>query len=700
MVESADVELTTRVQNPSDVASGVDCDVGDGLFATSFANTVNTLAMPKLADPSLLNVVFNYRTSGHTCLFGSGDTTSCCDSQTFGSTINKDTVIVGLENIAEFLDISAVNVKLTLAHELGHALGLSHDTAAGHCTTPDNSDLMCNGDSLGQTVSDHVEGCEVWEGKAQSPTPLNCAPRGDADGLLTCSLARAGARARLPDATPPTLSLGPDQTVECTSPAGATVPLSSNAADPESGISSVLWTENGTSIGGGAQISPVVPLGTSTFSAIATNGKVLTSTGNVKVTVQDTAPPVVSATSAISLTGCASGGSLTLTPPTATDVGSASVTVTGSVVSSGGTPLNPPLPVTNGQVVLAPGSYVVEWTATDAHGNTAKAQQSVSVLACMTAADSFMVGNGAQIKTPEGTPVDLVNLGAGTVELGVQASTGGITSRGVVQLDDRSVVNGSIRTAATLTRQNQVTVSGSVTEHAALSLPVGPTISGTWPTSPASAIDIEPNHVLALHAGSFLSLAVKTGAVLTLAPGAYYFTSLATEPGSTMRTSGATTINVRDAITHRGSVLDGSGNPSASALRFWGTSAVSLEPGWFGSVLAPSAAVMIGGAPSTSFRGQIFAKRIEVRPNVVIVATTPPTGGLLQVQSLHPGESGKRDILPASAASFDGESSCTIAQLGKRRDPSRALFTLLVVVGSIAVRRRRIVARKRTSTRA
>ncbi len=87
VVESADVELTTRVQNPSDVASGVDCDVGDGLFATSFANTVNTLAMPKLADPSLLNVVFNYRTSGHTCLFGSGDTTSCCDSQTFGSTI-------------------------------------------------------------------------------------------------------------------------------------------------------------------------------------------------------------------------------------------------------------------------------------------------------------------------------------------------------------------------------------------------------------------------------------------------------------------------------------------------------------------------------------------------------------------------------------------------------------------------------------
>jgi hypothetical protein len=683
-VETDNVELVTRYPNADANVPNTDCESG-GLFDVSFADAFNSLAQPLLKHPSLLNVYFIYRISAPSCMLG--EESACCDEDSVGLTVNKNTVLIAMDNIDQDLSITGLNVSLALSHELGHALGLGHDGGQGRCTDdPLTQDLMCNAES-GANLTDHIAGCDVRDGITLSPLPNNCVPQADQAATATCALARTGAKARLPDPTPPTLDLGPDQTVECTSSAGAQVTLNSNAADPESEIVGVGWFANGgTNLGSGLQISATLPIGTTTVSADATNGKGQSAGDSVVITVRDTTPPVLSAVAATTTPSCASAGAITLPIPSATDTCSQTVNVTGTVISNNGTALSPPIPVTNGQVTLDPGTYVVQWSATDAQGNTSTEQQTVSVLACLTAGDSFFAADRVQLVTLDGKPVQIVNLGTGTVDVGVQAHTGSIISRGQVSLRDRSFVEGSIRTASTVVKQNQVTVTGAITQHATVNVPSPPTITGSWPTSNSGAIDLEPDTKRTLQPGSYLGLSVKSRATLTLAAGTYFFTSFSTEPGSFITAQGATTINVRDSVTHRGAIQNAAKQPAPAALRYRGTLTASLEPGWYGSVLAPSATVTIGGAPSVNFRGQLFAKRVEVSPGITIIADNPPSGGLLQTTSFDTTRRAEDGSLPiADAGSFPDASGCAIGLAPRGRPTSLAIFAFV----ALAVARRR-----------
>jgi hypothetical protein len=58
--------------------------------------------------------------------------------------------------------------ELTLAHEIGHALGMDDLTATG-C----NNNLMCQ---YGGGETAHIAGCELRDGQPVSPLPYNCIP--------------------------------------------------------------------------------------------------------------------------------------------------------------------------------------------------------------------------------------------------------------------------------------------------------------------------------------------------------------------------------------------------------------------------------------------------------------------------------------------------------------------------------------------
>ncbi len=170
-----------------------------------------------------------------------------------------------------------------------------------------------------------------------------------------------------PPNTPPVAEAGPDQTVECTSPSGASVTLDgSGSTDPDGDLLTYTWDGP---FGMATGESPIVnmPMNTSPTIANVTltvSDSTETNTDNVIITVQDTTPPAITAPDDVSVEQTSfSGTSVTLGTPTVSDICDA----------------NPV--VTNDAPALFPqGSTTVTWTATDASGNFNTAKQTVTVL--------------------------------------------------------------------------------------------------------------------------------------------------------------------------------------------------------------------------------------------------------------------------------------------------------------------------------
>ncbi|TLY39632.1 MAG: hypothetical protein E6K58_13155 [Nitrospirae bacterium] len=94
---------------------------------------------------------------------------------------------------------------------------------------------------------------------------------------------------------PPTVQAGPDQTVGCQNPSGATVTLNGTASsDPDGDPLTFTWTDSfGTVQGPTPQVT--LPLGTHTVTLTVDDGKGGIASGTVKITVVDTKSPAVTA---------------------------------------------------------------------------------------------------------------------------------------------------------------------------------------------------------------------------------------------------------------------------------------------------------------------------------------------------------------------------------------------------------------------
>ena len=95
--------------------------------------------------------------------------------------------------------------------------------------------------------------------------------------------------------TPPVADAGPDQIVECTSPAGASVTLDGSASfDPDGDTLTFTWTDElNNVIATGPTPTVSVALGTHTFTLTVDDGRGGTDSDTVVITVQDTTPPVI-----------------------------------------------------------------------------------------------------------------------------------------------------------------------------------------------------------------------------------------------------------------------------------------------------------------------------------------------------------------------------------------------------------------------
>jgi len=229
------------------------------------------------------------------------------------------------------------------------------------------------------------------------------------------------------------------------------------------------------------------------------------------------------------------------------------------------------------------------------------------------ATGSLKINDRATVKRPDGTFAPIMSMGTATTEIGADAKTGAVWSKGPVFLRERSQVQGSLLTGGTLSTQNGTMVTGTVTQNANLQIPNMVTLRVTLP-SPGASVSLEPNQSRDLGPGSYGAISVKSGATLRLVPGSYYVTSLTLEPSSKITFSsenGPVQLFIRDTYIHRGTITDTASASPRILLAYLGTAMIPVEAPLSGILLAPNAAVQLASV-TAAHNAELLAKDVQL----------------------------------------------------------------------------------------
>jgi hypothetical protein len=366
-------------------------------------------------------------------------------------------------------------------------------------------------------------------------------------------------------------------------------------------------------------LSPTGPrtLGTTAVTITSTDNQGAASACNSQLTVVDVTAPIITAPPPVSVSSCVGGQATSVGTATATDNCTTPV-ITGQVISQNGVALNPPVPVVNGQVNLGPGTYVIRWSASDGV-NIATTTQTVTVGAGIEASQSFLLDDRSTIKTPGGGFAAVLNAGSGQTKIGQDVRSGGVVSVGPVAVQHRAIVNGSVVSASTITKDSDATITGTSTQFASVLLPALPTLPA-FPTPTLGSFTV--NSGTQSHGpGSYTSGTVN-GGTLVLSAGDYFFQSLTINANVTVRVQPTTRIFVRNTLVFQSPLLAASGSTvQRITLGFAGTTTLSMLATFNGTLIAPTASVIFGTDTSLTFTGSFFARTLEVNPGNNLVCS-------------------------------------------------------------------------------
>jgi hypothetical protein len=240
------------------------------------------------------------------------------------------------------------------------------------------------------------------------------------------------------------------------------------------------------------------------------------------------------------------------------------------------------------------------------------------------ATQSLTLADGVQVQDSTGAPAPVLNLGSSGVVLGNDARVGGVLSGGNVVLGHRTVVDGIVA-ASGLLQKTDATVTGTTQQRVQIPGPNLSVFATPFPTGTVQDINVQSDPPLPVSPGSYGSLHVYSGRRAELRTGTYYFSSLTLEPQSTLALDtrlGPVVIHVLGDVIIRGSAPSASGD---LVLIHHGTGQVLLESSFDATVISPSGRINLR-TPGSPFRGNYFAKQIQVEPRVVIKTRTLVTG--------------------------------------------------------------------------
>ena len=201
----------------------------------------------------------------------------------------------------------------------------------------------------------------------------------DSTGSSTLALALHGSLRNLP----PLADAGGDRRVECTSPSGTSVTLSAAASHDPDGAADLIgydwtWARDGVErTASGVALTTDVPIGETAFSVTVTDRATAKGSARAVITVVDSTGPSLTGSSSLFFEACDSTGAVVEpAAPTVQDACGAAAIVDARVVDINGTPTNQLL--TSGYR-FRQGETVIEYTATDTHGNRTTFRQVVAL---------------------------------------------------------------------------------------------------------------------------------------------------------------------------------------------------------------------------------------------------------------------------------------------------------------------------------
>lgn len=395
--------------------------------------------------------------------------------------------------------------------------------------------------------------------------------------------------------------------VECNRQGGADFMLDASASsDADGDTLHFEWTSADLTVQREGVTVPAMAdgLGPASVTLSVTDGFHITDLTQ-DVLIEDTLPPEIVLADNPPVPVCSIlGEPIQLAEPQVTDVCS-EVILEGRVIASTNPNLVLPMLLDAGQAVLPVGSHTVEWIATDGAGNSNSATQVVDVIPALYATNALELRDRSQLTRPGGLS-GAASAGNVLSWVGVEARLADLWSIPPIELRDRAVVGGEVRSSGAIVRGNDVSISGGVFEQQPLGLPAPPSITPSFPAPSGGNVHLEPHTSRSIAADSYGTIHVKTGGVLSLSEGGNYFVrQLILEPDAAIQASGKVTFFVESQIIDRGRFL----GFEESAITYMGTTPFFLEAPLVAQVFAPRGALVVRGNVRT---GQILARDLSV----------------------------------------------------------------------------------------
>ncbi len=409
------------------------------------------------------------------------------------------------------------------------------------------------------------------------------------------------------------IAVAEDVVAECTSPQGALVLLNAGQSyDPDGDRIFYNWSTTATVLANenAAQTTGLFPIQSSSVQLTVTDGTDLSHSLPIAVTVVDTTPPDIEHLAPRTVYTCDAAATVLFTPPEATDLCTSNVIVEGKVVAKNNQSIDGIL-LFGHSATLLPGSYVIQWSATDNHGNTSHSYQDVHIRSALRATNSVVIRDRGAVLSP------VFNSGSGVFELGADAQSQSVFTAGNAFLRERAAIAGDILAGGRIDTQNQVVVQGNMVPFSNPEFgPIGdddlaaiaiPTSFDHRTVNSGSALSLAP--------GIYGDITVNSGATLILSEGTFFFRALTINTNAQVivpTEALQTNIFIANHLALRARFTDTSGMIVPVQIAYQGSNAVFVESLFYGVFLAPNARLVLGQNGTYHFEGRFLAKDLEV----------------------------------------------------------------------------------------
>jgi hypothetical protein len=380
----------------------------------------------------------------------------------------------------------------------------------------------------------------------------------------------------------------------------APVSLSVQTSDPDGDSVAVAWSDEGATLGAGANLVASLPVGKHTIGIEATDGKGSVGYGGGPLAVVDGNPPRFSpVSSAIALTGCSVGpSSVHVSVPTASNIcgESSPVEVTGTLVDWNGSALSNAVSPSGDVTIPGPGSGHIRWVAQGVGGVSVFVQSlSFEPEATFDGQESVQIGSGF-------SGAEVVVRSESGVTLGTNSHVGEIRAGGQIVL----------ATGATAAVVEHQPGPSSVAEPSA-AFTGGPDVN------------VVPGQSKTISPGDYGVVNVNPHGTLELLAGTYRFESFTL--GTTgklllIQAPSTTTVFVHSSAAWRGECVGPDGSIASLQLVYVGTNSIELECAFSGTVAAPNSELELDSS-SQPFVGAFRALRISVDSQAQVTSRPP-----------------------------------------------------------------------------